>query len=241
MPMVRATSSGVAVAALIVVNLLPLVGVVWWGWDMWTILVLYWIENGIVGAFNVAKILRADGTTPAGRGGMRFDGRPIETAGRGPLAGFFVLHYGIFWVVHGVFVLTFLPLVTGISLDPEVVISPDGSIGNPFELFRSAGPDWRLVAIGAVGMALSHGASFAFNFLGRGEYRSVSPSQLMLAPYSRLVVLHVTIIVGAMASAWIGAPIGALIVLVVLKIGLDLFFHLREHARIAAGAPATTA
>jgi hypothetical protein len=238
--LVRATSSGMAVAALIVVNLLPLAGVLWWGWDLWTILVLYWVENGIVGVFNVLKMLRAEGTAVPGMRGVRFNGRPLESVARGPLAAFFVMHYGIFWAVHGLFVLTFLPLITGISLDPRVVINPDGSVGVPFELFRGVGPDWGLVGIGAIGMALSHGASFAFNFLGRGEYRSVSAGQLMLAPYGRLVVLHMTIILGAMVSAWVGAPVGAMIVLVVLKTALDLFFHLREHARIPARAATGT-
>ncbi len=44
-----AGSSPVAVAALIVANLVPLAGVLLFGWDVMTILVLYWIENGIVG------------------------------------------------------------------------------------------------------------------------------------------------------------------------------------------------
>ena len=31
------------------------------GWSVWTILIVYWLENGIVGAFNVLKIGRAQG------------------------------------------------------------------------------------------------------------------------------------------------------------------------------------
>ncbi|MEX0709605.1 MAG: DUF6498-containing protein, partial [Chloroflexota bacterium] len=30
---------------------------------------------------------------------------------------------------------------------------------------------------------------------------------------------------------WIGSPVGSLLLLVVLKTGLDLYFHLREHRR----------
>jgi hypothetical protein len=43
------------------------------------------------------------------------------------------------------------------------------------------------------------------------------------------VVLHLTIIFGAMAVAFLGAPITALVVLVVLKTAFDLRLHLREH------------
>ena len=43
-------SSYGAVAALIIANLVPLVGVLWFGWDVWGILIIYWLENGIVRA-----------------------------------------------------------------------------------------------------------------------------------------------------------------------------------------------
>ena len=42
------------------------------------------------------------------------NGKPMNVVGRGAIAGFFVLHYGIFWFVHGVFVLT-MPLFAGIG------------------------------------------------------------------------------------------------------------------------------
>ena len=55
-------SSYGAVAALIIANLVPLVGVLWFGWDVWGILIIYWLENGIVGLFNVLKMRRAEGS-----------------------------------------------------------------------------------------------------------------------------------------------------------------------------------
>ena len=42
-------SAPAAIALLIASNLLPLVGVLFWGWNLWSIIILYWIENGIVG------------------------------------------------------------------------------------------------------------------------------------------------------------------------------------------------
>ena len=39
-----------AVVALIVANLIPLIGVLFFGWSVWNILIVYWLENGIVGA-----------------------------------------------------------------------------------------------------------------------------------------------------------------------------------------------
>jgi hypothetical protein len=64
----------------------------------------------------------------------------------------------------------------------------------------------------------------------------------MAAPYGRLVILHVTIILGGMAIALTGAPAAAVLVLVLLKTALDLGFHLAEHREpeipIVSAAPA---
>ena len=57
----RVTSSIGAVVALVVANLIPLVGVLFFDWNVWMILVVYWLENGVVGFFNVLKMLRAEG------------------------------------------------------------------------------------------------------------------------------------------------------------------------------------
>lgn len=225
--MYRVTSSMLAVALLVGFNLVPLAGVVWWGWDLWTILVLYWIENGIVGAFNIARILTAQGSVLPGLSRWRMNGRPINELARGGIAAFFTVHYGVFWLGHGVFVLIALPLIAGGSSGVEgVIFNPEGS-GPP------AGPDWGLVLLGAIGLAMSHGASFGLNYIGRGEYRTMSPTQLMLAPYGRVVALHLTIILGATVSIALGTPIGALVVLVTIKTLLDVAFHLREHRREA--------
>jgi len=112
---------------------------------------------------------------------------------------------------------------------------PDGAGGvipgsvdvSPSAVVR--GPDLSAVAWGALGLAISHGASFVFNYVGRREYLRVSPGRQMFAPYGRLVILHLAIILGAFVSITIGSPIGALIVLVILKTIVDLALHLREH------------
>ena len=90
------------------------------------------------------------------------------------------------------------------------------------------------LAAGFIGLAISHGVSFWMNYLGRGEYRALSPAQLMTQPYGRLVIMHVTIIIGAFVSGFLGTPLGSLLVLVVLKTALDLYFHLRQHRTDAA-------
>lgn len=213
----RVNSSRVAVALLVLTNLIPLVGVLALGWSLMLILALYWVENGIIGAINIVKILLAQG-----QGGpsvyMQINGRPINSASRAGTAGFFCLHYGIFWAVHGIFVFTFIPLMTG------MVDTSSGS-ANPFEAL----PDLSLVVFGTLGLAVSHGVSFWTNYIGGREYLALSPATVAMQPYGRLVVLHVTIIIGAFVSIFLGTPLGSLLVLIVLKTALDLGLHLRQH------------
>ena len=216
------TSSAGAVVALIVANLVPLIGVLFFGWSVWTILIVYWLENGIVGAFNVLRMARAEGDDDSTVSGWRINGRPAASMARAGLIPFFVLHYGLFWAVHGVFVIT-LPLFASIG-------SGGADIG--------PGPDIWTILLAVVALFISHGLSFWFNFLGSGEYRRVTAVRQMFAPYGRLVVLHVTIIFGAILTAMTGAPVAAVVVLVVLKTALDLAFHLREHRRLGGAIEA---
>ena len=84
-----------------------------------------------------------------------------------------------------------------------------------------------------VGLFISHGLSYRLNYIGRGEYLRTTAIQQMFAPYGRLVVLHVTIIFGAILIGVTGAPAAAIVVLVLLKIALDLGLHLAEHRECA--------
>jgi hypothetical protein len=228
----RSSSSPVAIALLLIVNLIPLVGAIFWGWNVFTLLILYWLENGIVGVFNVLKMALAQGPLDTRSGPPE----KVTTASRATLIPFFIVHYGIFWVVHGVFVLS-LPTIIELGFGPDTApILPDGTFIGSEE--AAVGPRLDLVALGAIGLAISHGVSFLFNYLGRGEYRTARLGLLMFAPYVRLVALHLTIIVGGMLSISLGSPVGSMIVLVAIKIAIDLALHVREHRRAESGAVA---
>jgi Family of unknown function (DUF6498) len=231
----QATSSTTSLVLLLLFNLVPLVGVLAWGWNVATILVLYWLENGIVGVLNIPKILLAEGSGPSP---VRMS-TAFGAVSRVGVAGFFVLHYGIFWLVHGIFVFA-LPLFASFGRFEAEPIDPAFGIGFPSDVLpvaHPAGPDPQAVLIGAIGLAIARGASFVMNYLGRREYRNVSPQQQAFAPYPRLITLHLTIIFGAFVSLTIGSPVGAIVVLVLIKTIGDLAFHVREHAAVSENAP----
>jgi len=120
-----------------------------------------------------------------------------------------------------VFVFTFIPAIIS---DPS--IGPDGTLPGPL---TGLDLDLRVLALGAVGLGISHGVSFWTNYIGRGEYKNLSPAQVMTQPYGRLVIMHLTILLGVFVSIFLGTPVGSLLVLIVGKTALDLAFHLRQH------------
>lgn len=283
----RRTAITRSAIALVIANAIPIIGVLFFGWSLITILVLYWIENGIVGFWNIPKIALARGSfiprlpdmpdaaaraatfTPEQAASLQANWRRAQAlqlikAAAGPTQGgasnpalgrlqlipraglaiFFLVHYGIFWLVHGLFVFM-LPTISGITsgsfggaaCDSPIFPEP-GEIPMPIGDAAGCAPSafgelaWGAVLIGAAALFLSHGASFLLNYVGNGEYQRASAPQQMGSAYGRVVVLHLTILFGGFVVAFLGAPIGALIVLVVLKTAFDLGLHRREHASV---------
>jgi len=50
--------------ALLVANAFPIAGVLFLGWKVFPLVLLYWLENVVVGGFNVAKMLLAQPREP---------------------------------------------------------------------------------------------------------------------------------------------------------------------------------
>ena len=191
--------------ALVVANLAPLYGVLALGWKVAPIMVFYWAENVVVGFFNVLKMARAQGDVSQSR--TTLNGRPVTMESRRGMILFFMVHYGFFTLGHGVFVLA--------------IFSP--GTGNVFSQLTLA-----LLVLSA-----SHGFSYRRNFIGRGEYLRVSFVTLFWQPYARVVIMHLTILVGGAVAAGMGSPIGALLVLIGLKTAIDLGTHWLERRRFA--------
>ena len=53
--------------------------------------------------------------------------------------------------------------------------------------------------------------------------------KLMGQPYTRVVILHVAIIAGGVPIMLLGSPVPLLCILVLLKVGMDICLHMKEH------------
>lgn len=129
--------------------------------------------------------------------------RGLAAVGRLVIIGFFIVHYGLFMAGHGVFLYVFFG-------PPQLTAAQALVVGSA--------------------LVVSHGVSYAVHFMLGGEYLWVTPQQQMGRPYGRIVIMQLAIIFGGMLTMSLGTPVGLLVVLVLVKTGIDLAAHLRSHA-----------
>ena len=205
----------ISVIAIIITNLVPIYGVLFMGWQVFPVMFLFWIENVIIGISNVFKMLAS---APGNFG---------QWVGKIFLIPFFCVHYGMFTLVHGILILTFFG-----GYNQQGSLMPGFSA--VFGLIGS------LQIGGAVlALILSHTISFITNYIGNGEYKTATLPELMVQPYGRVIILHLTILIGGFLVMALGSPIIGLILLIVLKTFVDLKAHIKQHGTVKAESSKT--
>lgn len=210
-----------SIFALIAANLVPLIGVLFYAWDANLVLALFWIENLIIGIFNLIKMVTAS-----------VHHRQFKDLG---LCAFFVFHFGLFCSAHGVLLSSLLGFE---SIDTGRFFTP--SEFGPFTIFLEGAAVFLsfidhygsliLLAIGA--LTLSHLVSFIENFILRAEIFETRAGKLMSKPYKQIIVMHAGLILGALAIDKLGSTLWLLFVIVIFKLTVDVKLHLqrRENA-----------
>lgn len=199
------------IIAAIVVNLVPIVGVLFWGWSAFALVFLYWLENVVIGVRTLASM--AANAWVIGR----------ETWIAALFFGaFFTFHYGLFCFGHGVFVLALF----GGNLSGDSILDVVGVAR------------WVLVSefnlmVGFASIVAWQVVQFVL-FLTRGEVRRTNTLDLMGAPYPRIIVLHFTIIAGGFVLVLLNQPVAGLVVLALIKMAFDVAEIMRSEKPKAA-------
>lgn len=201
------------VSALIALagNLVPLGGVLYWSWDPFQLLMLYWMETVILAGWTMARI----GVLPAAElGTITVNGRERPGTAR-VMVGFFSLHAGMFIAVHFLFLwLLFSGEWTGRVRGPvtfvrQLVIESGAWIPLVFALVA-----------GLISYLVERQRSMAFVPPPGGKAQDRVGS-VVGALYMRIFAMQFAIIAGAWFANEFGSK-APLVIVIVLKTLFDL-------------------
>ncbi|MRX27239.1 DUF6498-containing protein [Kangiella sp. HZ709] len=182
---------------LLALNLIPLIGVILWQWDIFIVIWLFWLENAVIGAFNCLKIL-------ASKGGDQLSVTPKSWRSNIGLAVFFVFHYGFFTSAHAMIILE----IFSKSFD-----------GEPWDIWHWTW-SWLQSIDGTLWLAvLAMVAYWLFDTIQfyLHESSNKQPSKQMVEPYSRIIIAHVVLLLGAIFVVKFGFELAVIILLVLIK------------------------
>lgn len=194
--------------SLVVANMVPLFGALFFDWSLSSVIFLYWTENVVIGIFNIARMNRAIGPLGPGSQHFKVNGKLYAPDMKGKLIFFYLMHYGLFTFVHSIFISVLF--------------------GRPEDL------DALSFLIALVSLFVSHGISYQKNFIEKKEYERLSAPDLFFHPYKRVIILHITILFGGLLAQIVGFPVIAAVLLIFLKTGVDVFVHSWEHQKFAS-------
>jgi hypothetical protein len=207
---------------LLAANLVPLVGVIMWGWDAFVLLMLYWLETAVIAFWTIVRIATMPASALADLQIESKGSRPASPLG---MAAFLTLHAGIFMGVHFLFLWVLFAgdwshKIHGVrSFVDQMVIGTDlwvpllvlFVVRGAFMLFDAVKP-WLWRRLGLVERKPAEE-----QMLGPGE-------SIIFALYIRIVVMQVTIIFGAWLAMLAGGA-GALTFLILVKTAVDVSFQ----------------
>jgi hypothetical protein len=184
-----------SVLAAIGFNLVPIIGVLFWGWSAFALIFLYWLENVVIGVRTLLSMLLNGALTKSLPAVLFF-------------APFFAVHYGIFCYGHGVFVVLMFGHGEGSSFDlvstAQALLAEDRGLG-----------------AGLASIVLFQIVQLLF-FIVRGDVMRTNARELMGAPYPRIIMLHLVIIFGGGLVMMLGEPVAGVVLLALFKTAFDV-------------------
>lgn len=200
---------------VILINLIPLWGVWFDGWDPKQMFLIYCAETVIVGLFNILKMLLV----------TQFKKKDIwETNGAQSMVSgyffilFFIIHYGFF-----------------VSIQLGIFFSASGMMEgmNPIKTLLALPSLMENYTKGLLaGFIAVYALQMLKDFILNGEFRTVSIGKLMFAPYMRIFVQQFAVILGVLFLSVGGGKI-FMLVFVCVKIFFEAFVNYDRMLNLA--------
>lgn len=207
---------------LIAANAVPIIGVVYFKWQVLHILPFYWSENLAIGFYTVLKMVFMKVKDPA------------ENRQKLYMVPSFVLLYCCYTMIFVVMFCTiiFLPLLG--AAGGWIILLP---FALP-EMIEKMVPNITKIIPGKFLIVvlvwfISHGVSFAVNYLHKGEYSRTNLQALMFQPYRRVFIMHIVVLIGGIILQFIFFQNAFIVVLIGLKTLIDIRLHNSEHKKMA--------
>ena len=226
---------------LVAADLFPLVGVAFWHWDAFLLLMLYWMDTAIIAFWTMARIA----VTPR----ERLEDLRISSGGQSinspwAIVAFFVVHAGIFMAAHFLFLWV---MFSGAWAS---------KIHGPGDFVRQIVVESRLW-LPLAGLMLSRGVSFLFHVVRPETVQRIEralfrrPVRLAArapagglggeigALYARIVIMQLAVLFGGFLSILLGT-MAPFVILIVLKTLADVAVHLAVDLRDQPAVIATS-
>lgn len=205
---------------IIAINLMPIVWLIKGDVKVDTLIQLYWLENVIIGAFLILKIL----CLPVDSGKSLFKNL-FSSA-------FFSIHFGGFCAIHGMLLYSFFGDGSGADHISDSLHNELGPLVILEMLYRATIYTWQTFSAGfhwtVYGLIISHAIEFIQNHLANGKYKHTNANKLAKEPYRHVIIMHVALIACAIPINALGSPLLLLIALIVGKTGLDIYLVRKE-------------
>ncbi len=227
-----ASTDRTALLGLVAANLIPLLLSLFFDWEIGNLILFYWWENLVIGLYAILRLAFSSGDVLAENPLFSNNNAPsmphlserkVQARIKWFMVPFFTFHYFFFCFVHGVMLL--------------VLLTEGGPFGFvdqrafPISLLKTF---WNSIPPGGAfalfGLVISHGISFARNYLFNGQYLQASPVAEMFRPYRRIVLLHVCILMGGFVVMMLGSSTIFVVIFIMAKTVFDALIHSRQHS-----------
>jgi Family of unknown function (DUF6498) len=203
---------------VLVADLIPLAGILWWDWDAFVLLMLYWMETAVIAFWALARVFMVAGGPY--QSGISFIANMAPRLG---LTFFFLVHASGFMGAH----LLFLWVVFSGKWGQ--------TIHNPHDFIHQMVLPYHLwVPLGMTFVA--RGIAFVRDMLSRrtlGTALAAATTQqqqndaiggIVGGLYGRIILMHITILAGVGVAKMIGS-IGPYVLLIAIKTAFDVLIH----------------